>query len=176
MTDKFNLKKIIEMLDSFINYTKTLHEINKSLTNKKIRLPNFPSEISENIVKLAIQKKYNVCPNWDTISGDLELNGKKIEVKGYSSNGPASFGPTENWDTIYFINCKDFLNKNFIVTEVNLSNKDDTFNLIKVNEKQTYKDQCNQGKRPRIAFDKLQKQLPEESHKVIFDGNLDQLS
>jgi hypothetical protein len=173
--DKFNYTKIIEMLDSFINYTQILKKLNSDLINKKIRYPNFPSEISENIVKLALFKKYDKTPLWDTKSGDLELDGEKIEVKAFSSNGPASFGPTENWKKIYFINCKDYLNKNFIIHEINLSNSDELFSSIKVNKNQTFKDQCIQGKRPRISFDELYKQIPTEYVSIIFEGNLSEL-
>lgn len=173
--DKFSLIKIIEMLDSFINYSQILEKLNSDLINKKIRYPNFPSEISENIVKLALFKKYNKIPIWDTKSGDLELDGEKIEVKAFSSDGPSSFGPTENWIKIYFINCKDYINKNFIIHEINLSNSDEIFNSIKVNKTQTFKDQCLQGKRPRISFEELNKQIPQDYVNIIFNGNLSEL-
>jgi len=63
-------------------------------------MDNFPSHISENIVKFALFKKYNIMPNWDTKTGDLDLFNLKIEVKGFSSTGPSSFGPTEEWDIL----------------------------------------------------------------------------
>jgi len=63
-------------------------------------------------------------PNWDTKKGDLELLNKQLEIKGFMSDGPSSFGPTENWDWIYFVDGIDFINKRFKIYEIKLSNKD----------------------------------------------------
>ena len=69
-------------------------------------------------------------PNWDTKKGDLELLNKQIEVKGFMSFGPTSFGPTENWDWIYFVDATDFINKKFKVFEIKLSNKSNVWRNI----------------------------------------------
>ena len=59
---------------------------------------------SENICAYAIQAIYGYIPCWNRKqSGDLFYDGKRIEVKAFNSKGPCSFGPTENWDTIYLI-------------------------------------------------------------------------
>jgi hypothetical protein len=58
--DPFNIEIIDKMLDAYIIYTKTITELNKKLNNKMIRKTNFPCEISENIVKFVLRKKYNI--------------------------------------------------------------------------------------------------------------------
>ena len=67
-----------------LDFTK---KINIHKKKKKRRNENFPSDISENIVKFAIAKKYGVMPCWDTDKGDLIIKKKnifiQIEVKGF---------------------------------------------------------------------------------------------
>ena len=143
---------INNLLSSFITYTDSIEKINERLSNKKIRFPNFPSEISENIVCYYINKN-NKNATWDTKKGDIELEtGDKVEVKGYSSDGPASFGPTETWNILYFINCKSYKERKFVIYEINLSNKSDTWKNLKVSKTDTYEKQCLEGRRPRITF------------------------
>lgn len=128
--DNMTLDKVIKYLRIFNNYTSEINNLNSLLTRKKIRNPNFPSEISENIVKFAILRKYNVLGNWD-VNGDLLVYNKKIEVKGFMSDGPCSFGPTESWDWLYFVDCKRYSDFEFIVYEVKLSNTSELWrNLI----------------------------------------------
>ena len=113
-----------ELLDNYILGYNQLKLINKKLSKKKCRNENFPSHISENIVKFALYKKYGIMPNWDTKKGDLELLNKQLEIKGFMSDGPSSFGPNENWDWIYVVDGIDFINKRFKIYEIKLSNKD----------------------------------------------------
>jgi hypothetical protein len=79
-------------------------------------------------------------PCWDTDKGDLSININGIfrtllEVKGFMSSGPTSFGPNECWDKIYFVDAHDCKNKNFKVYEVKLSNKNKIFRQIKISGK-----------------------------------------
>ena len=48
------------------------------------------------------------------------------------SDGPTSFGPSESWDYIYFVDCMDFENMNFKVYEIRLSNIHHTWKNIKI--------------------------------------------
>lgn len=120
LKDGFTKKLLISYIKKYIQYINFQKEINITLRTKKIRIANFPSEISENIVKFVLFKKfkYKFLPIWDTKKGDLVLFNRKIEVKAsidlYNS-GPSSFGPVEIWDYIYFVDCKDMLNLNFKV-------------------------------------------------------------
>jgi hypothetical protein len=68
---------------------------------KKIQMSAFPGYISENIARLAYQRRYGVSPNWNESPGDLTLQDQKFEVKGFSSHGPCSFGPKEHWDKLF---------------------------------------------------------------------------
>ena len=172
------LNKSIDNFNITINNEK---EINKLLKKRKIRYSNFPSHISENIAKFAIYKKYGRIPNWDTDKGDLIFKNKsqiiRLEVKGSIdlSNGPPTFGPTEEWDRIYFVDGVNTSEKRYKVYEIILSNRSDTWKNIKLNKKQTYNDQCLQKRRPRLTFSEIQTQLSEYC-KLIFDGHISELN
>lgn len=172
--DKINLELVEKILDNYIQTHFLYKRINKDLSKKKIRNPNFPSEISENIVKFVIAGKYKIMPCWDIDSGDLILLNKRVEVKGFMSTGPSSFGPTEKWDMIYFVDATEFSKKKFKVYEIFLSNDCKTWSSIRVNKAQTYENQCKQGRRPRISFNEIKKQIPENC-KLIFDGSFAKL-
>ena len=124
LKDSMTYNILNELLDNYILGYNQLKLINKKLSKKKCRNENFPSHISENIVKFALYKKYGIMPNWDTKKGDLELLNKQLEIKGFMSDGPSSFGPNENWDWIYVVDGIDFINKRFKIYEIKLSNKD----------------------------------------------------
>ncbi len=179
LKDEFNSKLIKKALTNHIDNTKCIKTINKQLKYKKFRNTNFPSEISENIVKYAIRQYYHICPTWDTKKGDLIIDlltyEKTIEVKGFSSKGPSSFGPKESWDIIYFIDCSQYSCKKFIVYEIRLSNRNPRWYNLKMNSRQTYKQVCLQGKRPRISFDKILSQIKKKYIRIIFDGMINKL-
>ena len=114
-----------------------IDDFNKNLSQKKERHENFPSSISENIAKFAICKYHGIMPTWHTKKGDLEIHFssisfEQIEVKGFMSDGPLSFGPAEGWHRIYFVDGKDTLNNRFKVYEINLSNTCETWKNIKL--------------------------------------------
>lgn len=175
LKDNFDIKIIELLLDNYIEKIKLIKNINIKLDKRKIRNDNFPSEISENILKYVFYKKYKIMPNWNTIKGDLELfNGKILEVKAFSSDGPTSFGPNEKWNILYIVDCKRFMEKRFKVYEINLSNNNEIFKNIKINKNETYYEQCLQKRRPRIKFDILKKQLNNNIN-IIFDDIIDKL-
>ena len=131
LKDNMTLSIVDQMLDKYIDKIKFNEMINKKLSKKKIRNDNFPSEISENIVKFALNKKYKIMPCWDTDSGDLDFVNKRLEIKGFSSTGPSSFGPTESWDYIYFLDALEFKEKKFKLYEIKLSNNSEKWrNLV----------------------------------------------
>ena len=136
LTDKVTINILIDDINEHIRHSKYIKERNTYLGNKhKLwRNDNFPSHISENICKFAIFKKYGIMPTWNTSKGDLQIliNNTiiQIEVKGFMSDGPSSFGPTENWDVLFFVDCKNFENKEFKVYEINLSNECDIWKNI----------------------------------------------
>ena len=177
LTDAMDKPIMNELLYMYIQNFEKIKEINKRLSKKKCRNENFPSHISENICKLAIAKKYRVMPCWDTQHGDLIVLNKQLEVKGFMSDGPASFGPTENWDYIYFVDAKDFMNKKFKVFEIRLSNKHPIWRSVQLNKKETYGMIADANKRGQLrgCFYKVFKPQLESYCKLIFDGYLDDL-
>jgi hypothetical protein len=172
--DKMSLEVIKKIL---INYNQTFilyQDINKILNIKKIRNQNFPSEISENLVKFAIFKKYKIYGNWDTKCGDLNVLNKKIEIKAFMSSGPTSFGPDEKWDWIYFVDAKRHMCNRFTIYELKLKNTSSTWLNLKVNKNETFKMQCQAKRRPRLCFSEIYRQL-QNKFSIIFDGNIEEL-
>ena len=181
LQDSMTPALLTRCIDNYNDTIKNEHEININLKKTKIRLTNFPSHISENITKFVIAKRYNIMPTWDTDKGDLCINNKickfiRIEVKGSVnlSNGPSSFGPTESWDYIYFVDGVNTQEKKYKVYEIRLSDLTEKWKNIKVNKTQTYHDQCKEKRRPRIKFTELQSQLGNDC-KLIFDGHISEL-
>jgi hypothetical protein len=166
-------QNVKDLFFAYQTYCKTKIDIYKK-KKKKHRLPNFPEDISENIVKYIIKKKFDYCPLWDTKKGDLFYKGAQLEVKCFSSCGPSSFGPNESWDEIYFLDATNFLNDKFKCYKINLSNKDKKWKKIKVNSTQTYEDQCVQKRRPRISFKRIKAQL-EDNIELIYSGSFDDI-
>jgi len=169
-----SLNDVNELLDIHIEYINKLKNFKKK-TNCNLRFPNFPECISENIIKefINIIEKRN-C-NSSTTSGDLEvkedLKNIKVEVKCFTSIGPTSFGPTESWDEIYFLDAFNFVNKYFKIYKLKLSNDSKKFKSVKINSEKTYEQVCKEGKRPRISFKLLKEQLYDD-FQLIYEGNL----
>lgn len=174
---------IEKYIDKYNDMVLFIKETNNQLSKKKIRNMNYPSEISENIVKYSLLKKYNVIGNWDTRKGDLMLLNKKIEVKGFSSSGPSSFGPTETWDWLYFIDCCQSMDKIFTIYEIKLSNESIPWRSIVISGERSNKIKtmgllCDTGRggvRPHICFESIKRQLGDEHCKMIFKGSIEDL-
>jgi hypothetical protein len=136
LNDNYTYEILNRCLDKYISDLKFNNEINLIMSEKKRRNENFPSDISENIAKLVIFAKYSIMPCWDTAKGDIIIDKKdifkQIEVKGFMSTGPSSFGPTEKWDWIYFVDGIDIRNKNFKVYEIRLSNESEIWKNIRI--------------------------------------------
>ena len=165
------IDKINDLLDLNIEYS----SVRQLILNDK-RDINFDSELSESIVALILE--YNgYKPITKPKSGDLLFGNIKIEVKCYSSDGPSSFGPDEKWNWICFLNASKWKTKYFECYLIKLPNNSDIFKNIKVNQKQTFYDQVQQKRRPRIAFDKLKLQLINNQTKIenIFQGYINDL-
>jgi hypothetical protein len=170
MNKTITLDQLNEYIKIHVKYIKELNEFKKKY-KIKIRMPNFPEIISENIIKFYITNIENrQCINGNT--GDLISNGDKIEVKCFSSKGPTSFGPTENWKELYLLDATNFNNNEIIIYKCLLSNNSNEFSNIKLNKNETYKQSCLKGKRPHIPFIKLKEQLNEHINE-IYNGNLD---
>ena len=153
-----------EVLDAFEDYKRYVmsQENRFKVTGKKLRTPNFPSEISENMLRFVLINKERQECVWNISKGDL-LSGEGVadkitESKAFASEGPISFGPTETWQMLYLIDAIEFRNDMFKVYRVDLP-YEDFANAVIVNKNQTFKDQCLQKRRPRVGFGLLQQQL-----------------
>ena len=179
LDDNYTFDLLNRCLDNYIANLQSNDDMNKELLHKKIRNPNFPSDISENIAKFAIFKKYGIMPCWDNPKGDIVIKKnnifKQIEVKGFMSKGPSSFGPTEAWDILYFIDGQDIKNKNFKVYEIKLSNKNEIFRNIPLSKGENYGDIADSGRRPRGCFYETFKPKLEDHCNLIFDGHISEL-
>lgn len=165
-----------------IKYFKKWYSISKKYKKlgKINRLPNIPEDISENIMKFAIKKNDTELRElqdnltWDC-PGDLIsfLDSKKIyiECKSFSSGGPTSFSPKSKWDVIYFLDLRKGFDE-IIVYRVNLSAE--KFKHIKVSKKDTFEDQCNNGRRPRVCWDTLYPQIKSNTS-ILFKGDVNLL-
>lgn len=180
LNDGYTFDILNRCLDQYISNLKFNNEINSLLSQRKRRNENFPSDISENIVKFIVSRIYKIMPSWDTDIGDLIINKNsirkiQIEVKAFMSSGPSSFGPTEKWDWIYFVDGQDVKNKKFKIYEVKLSNKNEIFRNIKISKNETYGVIADSGRRPRGSFYNIFKPQLENYCRLIFDGCLSEL-
>ena len=141
LKDGMTFSKLVECINKYNEGIVFIQNMNKTMNQKKIRNENFPSHISENIAKFVISKKYNIMPNWDC-KGDLVIINKQLEIKGFMSSGPLSFGPKEPWDIIYFVDGCDTLNKNYKVYEIKLTNISDKWRNIKISGNDTSYEDC----------------------------------
>lgn len=135
-----------------------------------VRLPAFPEDISENIVKYILGG--NVTRNTNT--GDLySTDIGKIEVKCFTSNGPISFTPSSGWDEIYFLDGRGWLDKKFKLYRLPYKMSSEFWSNIVINknkEPKTFLGQVQTGRRPRITWKELQPQLTEHLE-VVFNGS-----
>jgi len=186
LKDCIGKKILLHMLKIHIINHNLLDKVNKEIKDmsnkngikkcKICRHNNFPSHISENIAKFAIYKKYKIMPNWNTVNGDLTLCNRRIEIKAFSSKGPTSFGPTENWDYIYFVDCLDFTSYKFKIYELKFSNTSDIWSGIKLNKNDTYKDIVDKNQRGKLrsCFSSIYEQIKNHTN-LIFDGHINDL-
>lgn len=169
--DCFTIEMMYDLIHNYKESLNLTDIINSKLKYKKKRQGNFPSEISENMAKFALNR-YNIFASWDTKPGDLAIGDIKLEVKGFVSNGPCSFGPTETWHSIIFVDARNIKKNKVKIYLVNLSNNHNIWQQIKVNKNETYQMHCISKRRPRLIFNDIIKQIPEEYIIRIYDGDI----
>lgn len=137
--DAFNFDIIDQQLNEYIRSVNNIKNLNSLLgnTSKSVRNENFPYYVSENIAKLAILKYFGVLPTWNTTKGDLQIisyddhkHRIQIEVKAFMSMGPNSFGPTEEFDKLCFVDCLDFVHKTFKIYFIPYGNTSQTIRNV----------------------------------------------
>ena len=145
-------------------------------SNVKVRLPCIPEDMSENIIKNIIHNKLgDKSSTWDCAKGDLfsNIEGKQ-ECKCFTSNGPLSFTPSSEWDVIYFLDARQWLEDKFVCYRIPLKKNSDEWKNIKVNKTQTFDEQSKEKRRPRINWLSLHQQISPHVH-TIFDGTFDEI-
>lgn len=143
--------------------------------NIPIRLNGLPSHVSENIIKFVVINKLGdkTC-TWSCSVGDLASKDGKLECKCFTSDGPISFGPDQEWTHIYFLDARRWLEDTFVVWRVERPNTDDLWKTIKMNKKESKQDQSDSKRRPRINWEGLYPQIKEVCHKV-WEGSFENI-
>lgn len=178
--DDFTPEKLQELASFFINFRACETKTNQEKNNYTLRHTNPPEYITENMAKFIIRKTNpNIKCYWAKCigqSGDLiQEDGKIIEVKSFTSVGPSSFGPKKKFDSIYFLDLRNWIDKNNIILwKVNLTNESYEWKNIKMNKKQTNQDQCNEGKRPHISWDNIYVQIKDHCEQ-IYNGTFEDI-
>lgn len=170
----------------FNTYKKSYIDVNVlKVTGLAMRQQNPPEDITENIVKYIIRNYDNDascvwCKGVDSfkkLSGDLysnKYNTSAIEVKAFTSNGPSQFGPNKKFEVLYFLDMRNWLNDVMICWRVNLSSESNEFKMVKVNKTQTHIEQCEQGRRPHINWNRLYPQIKNFCVKV-YEGSFEEI-
>ncbi len=129
-------------------------ELKMGLRDYKSREPNFPEGLSEVAFclysgsKRFIKLQGGVSASFDTFNLKTE---RAEQVKASSVEFDlTSFGPRSCWDDLYFL---DFYNKGKLNGKFNVYKiPSDLVYGIKVNVNQTFKEQQEQGRRPRFSI------------------------
>lgn len=173
--DTYTKDLLIEQYNLHKSYI--ISRINTTIkTGVKVRMSAIPEDISENIIKNIIHNKLNdKTSKWDCKSGDLFSNIDGIqECKCFTSDEPLSFTPTSEWDVLFFLDARKWLNNNFILYKVALKRTSTQWKNIKVNKTQTFEDQIKQKRRPRINWENLKKQL-DNNYTKIYEGSFEDI-
>jgi len=170
MDEKYTTTILREQYNLHKNYV-----IQRKTLPINIRLPFIPEDISENIIKNIIHTKLgDKTSSWDC-KGDLKSLKEGVqECKCFTSDGPISFTPSSNWNVIYFLDARKWLDDWLILYRVPLERTSDEWKSIKVNKIHTFEDQTIQGRRPRIIWNSLKPQIENHIHKV-FEGSFEEI-
>jgi hypothetical protein len=165
-SDIVNKEQLLEMYNDFIEYSSRVSEY-----DCKCRLPNFPEHISEHMIRMIVNYYSSDSsarePSQSLLrrplsGGDLvNENNERIECKAISSDGPITFGPTEEWSTLYILDVRTArFDDNIVLYKINLSHEEIGF--VEISKNRTYKQYCKKSLRPRIKLEKLLDQLEYE--------------
>jgi hypothetical protein len=163
LVDRYTDSVLRTTYNSHKAYVETLNGIRRD-TGLPIRGPNPPEDITENITKFILRNKYGdtTCVWAKSVgrSGDLYSDREGIqEVKAFSSEGPSSFGPDKIFKAIYFLDMRGWLQDKIILWRISVTNESREWKGLRMNNRETYEDQCIRGVRPHISFEKIIEQL-----------------
>ena len=141
------------------------------------RRPNIPEGLSESLA-CHILSTYYSSPFLKGNTGDLvDSTGLKYEVKCFSSAGPTSFGPTEEWYSLVFVDLTKYKEGMVSVHEFPYSNHSSEMRNLPVNRKETFEMQAKNGRRPRITFSEFEKYIAKHSYtlRTLYSGPIDRI-
>lgn len=184
MEDTYTKELLIEQYLLHKTYVSRRIETTKKI-GVKVRLPSIPEDISENIVKFILhnhpgefQDKTSKWSKSIDKKGDLLSEKEKIqECKCFTSDAPPTFGSNENWDVIYFLDARKWLDNKFTLLRISLSNTSTEWKSIMMTKDETYAMKCEKGgsrSRPHITWKKLYPQIKQHC-KVIFSGTFEDI-
>ncbi len=170
--DKYSIKTLKKRFITYYDYRLSTHDI-CNIYKIKIRDPNFPEDISENIIKFIIRRLDNDPSCYWKGGKDLYSYKGFLECKCFTTDGPISFSPSSNWDFIYFLDATKWREKKFKLYKCKLKNISKKWKDIKVNSTDTFNDHAEEGRRPRISWSSLLPQIKSDVI-ILFDGNFDE--
>ena len=156
-----------KLYEAFVFDEKTMAEIEAISPGLHIRRSGMRMELSENLVKFAIQSRGDMTCTWGGDTGDLHSDVEGIqEVKSITAiDSPTSFGPTQPWNVIYFLDASRWREDVFVIWRIPLEKTHEFWKTLPMNNKgQTKEDQSGDGRRPRTIWSKQIKPLLEERY------------
>jgi len=171
-----NKDRLREIFEIVLKYNNDINNFNKK-NNCKMRKIGLPEIVSENMIKYFLIEHQNINCNNSSV-GDLhfveENKTIKIECKCFTSTGPMSFGPTENWNVLI---CLDAINLNkYKLYKIDLSNNSNEWKNMKITNNKTFEEAIkNKNNRPRFSFDKLCKNLDSKHISILFEGSFEEM-
>lgn len=182
--DIYTASALRDRFDGFIRSCREVIRFKETYGIRSVRMPIMDEDISENIIKFIINYKLGdktckwtkgIAKKHDKIPGDLiSTTAGAIECKCFTSDGPISFGPTEKWNEIYFLDARATMENHFIIYRVPLSNSSDEWKSLNISKTQTFEDQCKQARRPRIIWESLYPQI-ESYASIVFEGSAEDI-
>jgi len=109
------------------------------------------------------------------VAGNRGLVGSAI-VRLLNSRGYVNIlsTPSSHWDVIYFLDARKWIDDYYILYRIPLKRTSEEWRNIKMNKTQTFEDQTNQGRRPRINWESLYPQIESHCNKV-YEGNFEDI-
>lgn len=161
-TDKYTKEVLKENYILYKDFVEKRYIFSKQ-SKISIRSIGFPEDISENIIKFIIHSLGDTSSKWKPkkgVGGDLfsDVEGKQ-ECKSFTSNGPISFSPTPDWNVLYLLDARKWLNNKVVLYKVTLQSNSKEWNNIQINTTQTFDHKCAQGRRPHVTWAKLFPQI-----------------
>jgi hypothetical protein len=161
------------------------HDMLTKLVNEtglKIRRPNPPEDMTENFAKFIIQYKDNdpSCRWAKCLGGRGDLYSDKYtveyppEVKAFTSDGPCQFGPTKKFGVLYFLDLRKWTDDRIVLWRANVRSDSPEMKNVQITNTHTFEQQCIQGVRPHIPWNKLYPQLAPHCVK-IYEGTFEDI-